>query len=98
MASGESIASLWKNSERIKINARVVGARIDLDITIIDAEPVHGASLTIMLPAKGRLPTVQEYKVGMPQPQVQPLDDYRASIVFDELKPGSYSYQVVFNR
>jgi hypothetical protein len=53
-------------------------------------------TVVVMLPKKGYIPNVSGTKVGMPQPTVSVIDDYRAMLVYGPLDPGNYSYQLTF--
>ncbi|MDD2810387.1 hypothetical protein, partial [Rhodoferax sp.] len=60
-------------------------------------QPVNGFTLVVMNPQKGVLPTLRSTKVGTVLPQVMRLDDYRAAVIFEQLKPGDYIYQATFS-
>lgn len=96
LASSGQVASWWREREQVRLSSSTPGKRLEFDITVNGKKPVSGASAIVMLPKKGLLPLVQPMKTGMPKPTVTRIDDYRAAIVFDALKPGNYSYQVTF--
>jgi len=98
LATGTEIADWWRDRERIALSSAPVGRRLDFNITIKGDKPVKGASFTIMLPQKGLIPTVRSTKIGTPLPQVNALDEYRASVVFDQLPPGDYVFQATFTQ
>ena len=60
-------------------------------------KPVKGASLVVMLPARRMLPSVRGAKVGTTLPDIVALDEFRALLQFDSLKPGNYNYVVTFD-
>lgn len=97
-ASGAEIADWWRERERFRVSATLQGPRIELNISVLGNKPVKGGSLVVMLPSRDSLPQVQGLKPRMPKPNIAQLDAYRASLVFDELQPGNYSYQVIFSR
>lgn len=96
LASAGQVADWWRDRERFKLSSNRAGKRLEFFITITGKAPLSGASAIVMLPQKGTLPTVQPMKIGLPGPSVQKIDDYRAAIVFDTLKPGNYAYQLAF--
>lgn len=97
LASTGQVAAWWQQRERIKFKSSYSGKRLLLYLTITGTEPVTGASFTVMLPGKGLLPKVGSTKIGFPAPVVHNIDNYRASLVFESIKPGNYEYQVTFN-
>ena len=96
LASSGQIADWWRERERFKLSSKPTGKRVEFNVTITGNTPFTGASLVVMLPQKGLLPTVQQLKIGMPKVTVQRIDDYRASILFEPLSPGNYAYQATF--
>ena len=96
LASSGQVADWWRERERFKLSVKLRGRMLDFDLSITGNTALSGASLIVMLPTKGVLPTVQGLKVGMPKASVQKIDDYRAAIVFDTLNPGNYAYQASF--
>lgn len=98
LASGSEIAAWWRKRDRIKLASTFKGKRLEVELSITGREPVNGATLVVMLPQKGRLPTVQSLKIGGAKPVVAKIDEYRAAIIFDTLKPGNYAYQVLFTQ
>jgi len=97
LATAGDVADWWRDRERLKVSSEFNGKRLEFDVTVTGSEPLKGASLVVMLPKKAQLPNVQSVKVGMIKPRITMIDDYRASIVFDELQPGNYAYQVTFS-
>ncbi len=96
LASSGQIAQWWRDRERISISSSISGKRLDFNLTVKGEQPVYGASLTVIQPTKGVPPTVVSTKIGAPVPRVVPLDDYRAVVIFANLKPGDYVYQATF--
>ncbi len=96
LASAGQVADWWRERERFKLSVKLRGRVLDFDLSITGNSALSGASLIVILPTKGVLPTVQGLKVGMPKASVQKIDDYRAVIVFDTLHPGNYAYQASF--
>jgi len=96
LTSGREVASWWRQRERVKVASDYKGKRLEFNVTITGQAPVSGASLIVMLPQKGRMPTVQSLKIGAAKPTVTKIDEFRAAVVFDTLKPGNYAYQAVF--
>lgn len=97
LASAGDVANWWRERERLKLSSQFNGKRLEFDVTITGEKSLKGVSLIVMLPKKAQPPKVQSVKVGMVLPKVTMVDDYRASIVFDELQPGNYAYQVTFS-
>lgn len=97
LATAGDVAEWWRDRERLKLSSEFNGKRLEFDVTLTGEKSLKGASLVIMLPKKGQLPSVQPLKVGMFTPAVTMIDDFRASVVFDELQPGNYAYQVTFS-
>lgn len=98
LASGGQVAQWWRDRERLSISSSVSGKRLDFNLTVKGGQPVNGATLIIMLPQKGVLPTVRSTKIGTSAPQITKLDDYRAAVIFESLKPGDYVFQATFAR
>lgn len=98
LTTGREVADWWRQRERVKVASIYKGKRLEFNLTITGKEPVKGASLIVMLPQKGRMPKVQSLKIGGVQPTVSKIDEFRAAIVFDSLKPGNYAYQAVFGQ
>jgi hypothetical protein len=96
MASGGEVAQWWRERARLKLSSKNLGRRLEFNLSVTGKAPLKGASLTVMLPRKGILPNVQALKTGLPKPNVQKIDEYRASIVFPSLNPGDYAYQATF--
>ena len=96
LASPSDIDTWWRERERLRMAVRQVGPRMELDLSVSGNQPVKGGSLTLMLPQKGVLPAINGLKLGMPVPKVTLLDDFRATIVFDNLQPGDYFYRITF--
>ena len=97
LAHPGEVADWWRERERLKVSSSYNGKRLEFDVTVIGTQPLRGASLIVMLPKKALIPSVQSVKIEMIKPTVVRIDDYRAAIVFDELKPGNYAYQVTFS-
>jgi peptidoglycan/xylan/chitin deacetylase (PgdA/CDA1 family) len=98
LASSTQVAEWWRDRERIRLTSTHTGKRLDFNITIKGEQPIDGATFTILLPHKRAQLTVQSTKIGLPSPRVMPLDDFRAAVIFDNLKPGDYVYQATFAR
>ena len=96
LASAGQVADWWRERERFKLSSSYSGNRLLFDITVKGEKPLSGASMILMLPNKGSLPTVRGVKTDMAAPVVSRIDDYRASIVFESLRPGNYAYQATF--
>jgi peptidoglycan/xylan/chitin deacetylase (PgdA/CDA1 family) len=97
LASTGQIADWWRERERFRINSRFSGKRLEMDVSVVGKEPVKGGTVVLMLPQKNARPTVKSTKTTGYQPTLKILDAYRVAIVFGELNPGDYSYQVSFN-
>ena len=96
LSSGRDIAQWWLGKENFRLNARLAGSRIEMDITVLGTQPYEQGALVVILPDKSKMPQVRGLKPGMPIPRVEKLDDYRAVLRFDPLEPGSYSYSLTF--
>lgn len=95
-ATAGEVADWWRERERFKLSYANSGKRLEFNITVTGNKPVSGASLVMMLPQKGLLPTVQSTKIGGVKPTVSSIDKYRAAIMFDSLSPGHHVYQATF--
>ncbi len=98
VAPAGGVADWWRERERFKLSYVNSGKRLEFNITVTGTKPVAGASLVLMLPQKGLLPTVQSTKIGGVNPVVSVIDNYRAAIVFGTLNPGNYVYQATFTQ
>lgn len=96
LATAGEAADWWRTRDRFKLSSSHVGQRLEFNITISGKAPVTGASMIVMLPQKGVVPKVRPMKIGIKEPVITKIDDYRAAIVFDTLSPGNYAYQVTF--
>jgi peptidoglycan/xylan/chitin deacetylase (PgdA/CDA1 family) len=97
LASSGQVAQWWRDRERITISSSIAGKRLDFNVTVKGTQPVNGATFVIMLPQKGLLPSVRSTKIGQVVPRVVMLDDYRAVLIFESLKPGDYVFQASFS-
>lgn len=97
LATAGQVSDWWRERDRFKIAYQQLGQRLEFNVTVTGNKPVTGGSLTVMLPQKGVLPTVRALKIGMKEPVVRKIDDYRSSIVFETLDPGNYAYLVTFS-
>jgi hypothetical protein len=97
LATAGQVSDWWRERDRFKIAYQQLGQRVEFNVTVTGNKPVTGGSLTVMLPQKGVLPTVRALKIGMKEPVVRKIDDYRSSIVFETLDPGNYAYLVTFS-
>jgi peptidoglycan/xylan/chitin deacetylase (PgdA/CDA1 family) len=97
LASSGQVARWWRDRERITISSSIAGKRLDFNVTVKGTQPVNGAAFVIMLPQKGLLPSVRSTKIGQVVPRVVMLDDYRAVLIFESLKPGDYVFQASFS-
>ena len=95
-ATGGEVADWWRERERLKLSSANSGKRLVFNITVTGTKPVSGASLVVMMPQKGLLPSVQSTKIGGVKPTVSSIDNYRATILFDSLSPGHHAYQATF--
>lgn len=98
MASAGQVADWWRERERFKMTSKFTGKRLEINITVTGDKPLRGASLMMMLPIKGVLPSVQSTRIGGIAPLVSKIDEYRAAVVFDSLNPGNYFYQATFEQ
>lgn len=98
VASAGQVAEWWRDRERFKMTSKFTGKRLEFSISVLGDKPLRGASLTIMLPHKGLIPTVQSTRIGGIEPLVSKIDDYRVAVVFDTLNPGNYFYQATFEQ
>ena len=96
-ANAAQVHYWWRDRERVKIDSSFDGKRLDFNITVLGESPVSGASFVIMLPRKDSRPKVQAIKAGVAVPRVIPIDDFRATIVFDQTNPGNYNYIISFD-
>ncbi len=96
MATSAQVAQWWRDRERLRLSSFNVGRRLDFNLSVKGTQPLFGATLVVMLPRKGQLPTVRSTKIGTMIPRVTKIDDYRAAVVFDSLKPGDYVFQATF--
>lgn len=96
LASAGQVADWWRDRERLKVSTSHNGKRLEFNITVTGTQPLKGAALVIMLPQKGSQPTVEALKIGMVKPVISRIDEYRSSLTFDSLAPGSYAYQLTF--
>ena len=96
--TGDQIASWWRERERFKVSIKQVGVRLEFDISVVGDKPLKGGTLMVMLPTRHGKVIIEGTKARMPTPSVKSVDAFRTAIVFDELSPGSYQYQVLFNK
>ena len=98
LASAGQVADWWRERDRFKMSSKYSGKRLEFNITITGSKPLSDAAIIVMLPQIGVVTSVKNLKVGQPMPTISKVDDYRAAIVFDKLKPGNYSYQATFSK
>jgi peptidoglycan/xylan/chitin deacetylase (PgdA/CDA1 family) len=97
LATAGQVADWWRERDRFKISYKQLGQRLEFNVTVTGNKPVSGGSLTLMLPQKGVFATVRALKIGMKEPEVRKIDEYRSAIVFSTLEPGNYAYLVTFS-
>lgn len=97
LASTGQVADWWRERERFRISSRFSGKRLEMDVSVVGKQAVKGGTVVLMLPHKDARPVVKSTKTTGYQPTLKILDAYRVAIVFGELNPGDYSYQVSFN-
>jgi hypothetical protein len=90
------VTDWWLDRERFQMASRQLGARTEIDVSVLGDQPFDRGALVVILPFKGRMPTLQGLKANMPVPVVSLLDEYRALIRFGKLEPGNYSYQMTY--
>jgi peptidoglycan/xylan/chitin deacetylase (PgdA/CDA1 family) len=95
-ATANQVTDWWRNRDRFKLDTAYNGRLFDINVTIKGSDQLEGVTVVVMLPKKGYIPNVSGTKVGMPQPTVSVIDDYRAMLVYGPLDPGNYSYQLTF--
>ena len=95
-ANAAQVHQWWRDRARARVDSSFDGKRLDFNVTVVGETPVTGASFVVMLPSKNSKPSVQAIKVGVSMPKVTPIDDFRAQIVFDQIKPGNYNYSISF--
>lgn len=96
VSNAGTISTWWVDRERFQVNVRYLGARVEVDVSVLGDRSFAGGALIVMTPFKARPPVVTSLKTGMPSPQVTLLDDYRALVRFDRLSAGNYFYQMTF--
>ena len=97
LATAGQVNDWWRERDRFKVSYKQEGQRLELYVTVTGNKPVSGGSLTVMLPQKGVFPVVRGSKIGMKEPTIKKIDDYRSSIIFEKLEPGNYAYLVSFS-
>ena len=90
------VTDWWLDRERFQMASRHLGARTEIDVSVLGDQPFDRGALVVILPFKSRMPTLQGLKANMPVPVVSMLDEYRALIRFGKLEPGNYSYQMTY--
>lgn len=96
LASSGQVTQWWRDRARVSMSSMISGKRLDFNVSVKGDQPVEGVTFIIMLPAKGVTPQVRSTKIGTLIPEIERLDDYRAMVVFQSLKPGDYIYQIAF--
>jgi peptidoglycan/xylan/chitin deacetylase (PgdA/CDA1 family) len=97
LVTAGQVADWWRDRDRFKLASKHLGQRLEFNVTITGDKPVSGAGMIVMLPQKGVLPTIRALKIGFKEPKISKIDDYRAAVIFDNLEPGNYAYQVTFS-
>jgi hypothetical protein len=96
LTTSSEVARWWVERERFQLKVRTAGARVEFDISILGDKPFSGAALVVVLPGAQQKPRVQGLKSGMPEPEIQLMDEFRAVMRFPVLKPGNYTYLATF--
>jgi peptidoglycan/xylan/chitin deacetylase (PgdA/CDA1 family) len=97
IASAGQVADWWRNRDRLKLASTYTGKRLDFDVTVVGKAPLAGPSFVVMLPQRNAIANVRGAKVGTQLPKVVRLDDLRVALVFEQMAPGNYSYQITFS-
>jgi peptidoglycan/xylan/chitin deacetylase (PgdA/CDA1 family) len=95
-ATAGQVAQWWRDRERVKLESTFNGSRLELNITVTGDMPVENLSFVAMLPQKGHLPVIKSTKPNIDSPAITRIDDFRSSLNFRRLQPGSYRFQANF--
>lgn len=95
LATGSEIAHWWLQRSQLTTQLTLVGSRQELELSYRGADPVKNAKIIVVHPRQSSL-SVKPTKAWIPAATVYPIDAYRSAIVFDEIKPGNYAYQLRF--
>lgn len=97
VATGSEIARWWRQHANLRSRLVRHGPRQELEISYYGKEPVRKAAiiLTHPFPSEASLAGTRAF---IPQGRVRRLDAYRSAVVFEEIEPGNYAYQVTFDK
>ena len=93
--SGE-IAKWWRDRSRVSFTLSGDAKRMLLNVTFARPAIPGKVSIVVTNAASGVVPQIQPVKVGVPVPEVKPLDEFRSALVFPSYAPGDYSYYLSF--
>lgn len=95
LATGSELAQWWQERSQLRTQLTTVGTRKELELSNVGSQPVRNATVIVTHPPKSSL-ILKPSKAWIPQATVLRLDAYRSAVVFDEIKPGNYAYQALF--
>ncbi len=95
VAPSGTIEEWWRNRALFKASLTGNSKKMVVKVTVEKPGLQGKAALVISNPVRGRAPTLSS-EAGMPPAKLEPVDDYQTAIVFNTLKPGSYSYTLTF--
>jgi peptidoglycan/xylan/chitin deacetylase (PgdA/CDA1 family) len=95
LATGSELAQWWQQRSQLRTQLTTVGTRKELELSNVGAQPVRNATVIVTHPRASSF-ILKPTKAWIPQATVFRLDAYRSAVVFDEIKPGNYAYQALF--
>jgi peptidoglycan/xylan/chitin deacetylase (PgdA/CDA1 family) len=96
LANAGQVADWWRDRERVKLDSSFNGRRLEFTITVTGEAPVENLSFVVMLPQKSYLPSFQNSKNSTELPTITRIDDFRGSLNFKRLLPGSHRFLASF--
>lgn len=93
-APANEIADWWRERERLQYEVRGSSDQFLLEVTISGDGPLARGAVVVSHKAGGVGPSLQAVSTSEALPLLKPLDAFRTAIVFDGMRPGSYSYVI----
>ena len=95
LTTGSELAQWWQQRSQLRTQLTMVGTRQELELSNVGSQPVRSATVIVTHPRASSF-ILKPTKAWIPQAMVVQLDAYRSAVVFDEIKPGNYAYQALF--
>jgi len=96
LAPAGEVANWWRERERLTYKVSKSANKLAIDVSISGSQPAAALSLIVNHPRGGTALQVRPEKSNTPLPAVRDIDGLRSAMVFENMRPGTYSYALTF--